>query len=363
MTTVHRTGTHLQAVQPKARAESKPKPAAKDNRRQDAFDPHAVYDKQHWDLSRNRPGRPETYPPEVRKKLYSRLDANGVVYPPIEDEAHVNKVRTTYASVDRKAGVLVVGLDNAAYHSKGYEGLSRGERRFARDMARYGKEHGLTTVFLCHVPPTVKPKCKLPDKQERAQQIRWMNELRKDYPDSLWVHGHVHHRKMIDLNGKKGGREVSNLILGGQADDVVTRITTYPHGRRIEQFEVLAGGRMKRLDSVVLSREGKRVDPAKHKLGKPMGVLYGFSDVHKEKTLEPYFEAIRRDATRMDRAGLAVSYLDAGDHTVKHKLPVTLPRQGRYFWAPGNHDYYNQSHVGNVVSWFETRKRKYRIEY
>lgn len=338
------------------------------------FSPGTVKSHQDFTIRHNKHPLPEKYRPEVKEKLFRKLDAEGVAYPPIEDEAHANRmIRTTYASVDKRAGTLIVGLDNAAYHDKRYEGLSRGERRFAEDMAEYAKAHHLTTIFMCHVPPTAGPKggTQLPTRQEGKELRHWMNGLQRKFPDSLWVHGHKHPKRteLLDLDGAAGGREVSNVVLAGQAKDSLTKITTCEHGRKIEEYRLVGHGehaQFKRISSVALDRNGKRVDPERHDLGRKKGVLFGVSDVHHENDLEAYYRALKSEAAEADRKGLAVSYLDVGDHTVKHgRIPVDLPRRGRTFFVPGNHDYYNHGNLGQVVDSFQPKGERvpFRIDY
>ena len=315
-----------------------------------------VSKKQHHDLPVNQKPGPEEYTPKMSARARKQLDADGVAYPKLEDEAHVNgKTRTTYAAVDRQAGVLVVGLDNAAYHSKGYKGLSKGERDFAEDMAKYAGEKGLTVVFAAHVPPTTKHKngTNLPSDEARERLTGWMGRMQQKYPDSLWVHGHQHpeQNRNLDLDND-GNREVANVVMSGQVRNSFTKIGTFENGRVLEEYKVKGHGEKRHTELVkrtVLSRDGKVVDGATD-LGAPKGVLYGVSDVHKKAGFKDYYAAIRDDALASQSQGLAIGYLDVGDHTVKNgRMPVELPRANRTYFVPGNHDYYNHDSLAGVV--------------
>jgi hypothetical protein len=334
------------------------------------FSADLVRKEQHHGLPVNKhPLHEQYHGAKVRKHLFESLDKHGVAYPPIEDEAHVSgKVRTTWAKVDKAAGTLIVGLDNAAYHTKGYEGLTKGERRFASQMADYAKEHGLTAVFLAHLPPTTQPK-KMSDKEFAAQQ-KWYKALAQKHPDSLWVNGHTHHAKLFDVNGSAS--KVSNVVVGGEVKDTFTKITTYANGRKIERFRLeepqppaKPDWSRKIVETVTLSRDGKKVDPAQFQLGAAKGVLYGLSDVQHEPSLVPFYKQVQADAQLEDARGLSISYLDVGDHTVKHRIPVLLPHHEKYFFVPGNHDYYNHGNLRQVVDSFNPAKTKvpFRIDY
>jgi hypothetical protein len=306
-------------------------------------------------LGRNR--GPERYTAKASADARRQLDANGRAIPLLEDEVHENgAVPTTWAVVDDDAGLLVVGLDNAAYKSRGYEGLSKGERAFAWDMARYGHEQGLTVVLAAHVPPTSGHRAGtyLPGRKARARLVAWMNALRERYPDTLWVHGHAHPDRNValDLDGALGGDDVGGVVLAGQVRDSFTKLVTYADGRVLEEHRVEGRGRRRRtvlVQRTVLARDGRVLDDGAD-VGAARGVLYCFSDLQKKAGFKAYFAAIGDDAGAAQAQGLSVGYLYVGDHTVVGgRLPVTLPRGERLLFVPGNHDYYDHDSLADVV--------------
>jgi hypothetical protein len=330
------------------------------NSTHDARKPHRrghVSRHQHHDLPVNGHPLPERYSAHASADARRQLDATGRASPNLEDEAHVNgSTRTTYAVVDAAAGLLVVGLDNAAYHSKGYVGLSKGERAFAEDMARYGDEHGLTVVLGAHVPPVTvhRDSTLLPRERERLLLVASMNRLRDRFPAALWVHGHTPpaENRLLDLDGARGGDDVGHVILAGQVNGSFTTLTTYTAGRVLDEYRVTGHGRRRRHELVqhtVLSRDGV-VLPDGADVGDPRGVLYCVSDVHEKAGFADYYAAIRDDALAATTQGLAVGYLDVGDHTVtRGRIPVHLPRAERTYFVPGHHDDDNRDSLADVV--------------
>jgi hypothetical protein len=231
---------------------------------------------------------------------------------------------------------------------------------------------------MSHVPPTA-PKSvgsmllqggagKKQEIQRRmAEQIRWMNDLRKLNPDALWLHGHTHpdHTQTLDLNGAAGGREVSDLVLGPEKKDIVTKISTYAGGRVIEEYKVrMVDGapQLALVGTVATDRNGHRVEGAALEAirsGPPKGVFYASADMHSTNIIKSYYQAIGADAAREKARGATVSYLDLGDHTMKAGIDPfatsgALPDGQNYFWAVGNHDYYNHRRMREVVGLFKS---------